>query len=106
MTTLQFLAALSVAITIGFTIVMAFSAPGPGQTRQSALVEAWINVVIGFSINFVANFAFFPLLGLNITAGQNFCTGCIFTAISVLRSYVIRRWFNARIVALARKLAS
>jgi hypothetical protein len=31
--------------------------------------------------------------------------GLIFTVISVVRSYVIRRWFNARLHAAAQRLA-
>lgn len=71
------------------------------QTRLGSLIEACINVLIGFAINFVANMLILPLIGFHITAGQNLFIGVLYTVISVARSYVIRRWFNARLRAAA-----
>ena len=75
------------------------------QTRLGSLYEALINVMIGFTINFVANMLIFPLFGLHISLSDNFLLGCLYTIISVARSYVIRRWFNGRLQALAQRLA-
>lgn len=80
--------------------------PAAGQTRLGSLVEALINVVIGFSINYVANLLIFPLFGLHISLTANLGLGVIYTFISIARSYVIRRWFNARLHALAQRLAA
>ena len=41
------------------------------QTRLGSLIEAIINVVIGFAINFTANMLIFPLFGFHITARDN-----------------------------------
>ena len=65
------------------------------QTRLGSFIEAWVNVFIGFSINFVANMVVLPWFGFDIHAGQAFGIGLVFTVISVVRSYTIRRWFNA-----------
>lgn len=75
------------------------------QTRLGSLIEACINVLIGFAINFVANMLILPLIGFHITAGQNLFIGVLYTLVSVARSYVIRRWFNARLHAAAQSLA-
>lgn len=75
------------------------------QTRLGSLYEALINVVIGFSINYLANFVILPLYGFHITAAQNFSMGLLYTGVSIARSYVIRRWFNARLHAAAQRLA-
>lgn len=64
------------------------------QSKLGSFAEAWLNVAVGFAINWTANMLVFPLFGFNITAGQAFLVGVIFTAISVVRSYVLRRWFN------------
>lgn len=74
------------------------------QTRLGSLIEAAINVVVGFSINFAANFVVLPLFGWHVTVADNLILGGIYTAISVARSYVIRRWFNARLHAAAMRL--
>jgi hypothetical protein len=75
------------------------------QTRLGSLIEVCINILIGFSINWVANIWILPLYGFNITHGQAFSMGLIFTVISVVRGYAIRRWFNARLQRMAQQLA-
>ena len=75
------------------------------QTRLGSFIEACINVAIGFAINFVANLVILPLIGFNISVGQNLFIGVLYTVISVLRSYAVRRWFNARIHLAAVRLA-
>lgn len=67
------------------------------QTRLGSFIEAWVNVLIGFGINWIANLLILPLFGFDITGMQAFNMGLIFTVISVARSYAIRRWFNARL---------
>lgn len=64
------------------------------QTRLGSWLEAWANILVGFAINWTANMLVFPLFGFNITAGQAFHVGLIFTAISLVRSYALRRIFN------------
>jgi hypothetical protein len=76
------------------------------QTRLGSLIEACMNVLIGFWINFCANLLILPLIGFHITLSDNFFIGMLYTVISVARSYVVRRWFNARLQGAARRLAS
>ena len=59
-----------------------------------SLLEAKVNILIGFSINYFANLIVLPLFGLPVTMLDAFGIGLIFTVISLVRSYVIRRWFN------------
>ncbi len=75
------------------------------QTRLGSLIEAFVNVAIGFAINFMANMLILPLIGFHITAGQNLFIGVLYTLISVARSYAIRRWFNGRLHAASLDLA-
>lgn len=96
---------------VSFAFVVAFTARaykddtrGNGQSRRSAIIEAWVNILIGFTINYAMNLILLPLVGVRITAMDNFMLGWTYTAISIVRQYTIRRWFNARIVALARRL--
>lgn len=76
------------------------------QTRLGSFIEAWINVAIGFGINFIANLCIFPLFGFHITLSENLVLGLLYTLISVVRSYCIRRWFNERIRRAAERLAN
>lgn len=80
------------------------------QSRLGSFIEAWINVFIGFWINFGANLIILPLFGFtNLTLTTNFVIGLMYTGISVARSYVIRRWFNnylrKKAEVLAKKIA-
>lgn len=106
MIALVFFGVLSMAFTVVMTAYAYSGTGGTGQSRRESIIESWFNIVIGFSINFVMNMLVFPLVGANITAGQNFWIGCIFTGVSVLRTYAIRRWFNARLHAVAQRLAA
>lgn len=75
------------------------------QSKLGSLIEAVINVVIGFCINFTANMALFPLFGWEISIAQNIGVGLCYTAISIARSYAIRRYFNQRIKKASESLA-
>jgi hypothetical protein len=77
------------------------------QSRIGSLIEAFANVLIGFWINYAANLIILPLFGFkSLTPGTNFIIGLLYTVISMVRSYVLRRWFNAKLHAAALKLAA
>lgn len=64
------------------------------QTKIGSLAESVANIAVGFGINFAANLIVLPIFGLAVTPSDAFGIGIIFTAISLARSYVLRRWFN------------
>ena len=76
------------------------------QTRLSSLIEAIINVAIGFVISLILTALVLPAYGHAVTWSQNLQITGIFTISSILRSYAVRRWFNARIHAAAQRLAA
>ena len=64
------------------------------QTKLQSGLEAAINIMFGFLIAMVAQIIVFPLFDIHISFVDNFYIGLIFTVISFLRSYFIRRFFN------------
>jgi hypothetical protein len=64
------------------------------QTKLGSFVEAWANIFVGFTVNFLANLAVLPLFGFAVTPGTAFKIGLVFTVISLARQYVLRRYFN------------
>ena len=66
------------------------------QSRSQSAIEAVANVVVGWSVALLIQLATFPVLGLQATAGQNVALSSIFTAVSLVRSYVLRRVFDRR----------
>jgi len=60
-----------------------------------SLVEAVVNVAVGYGIAVLTQMAVFPLFGLRATVSQNLAIGAIFTGVSLARSYLLRRLFEA-----------
>lgn len=68
------------------------------QSKKGSFIEVCTNTAIGYGINVVANFLILPLFGLAVTTSQSMQIGLIFTAISILRGYILRRVFNRGLV--------
>lgn len=105
--TLTALGFVSFAFVIGFTAMTYADNTGSGQTPRGAIIEAWVNIVIGFSINMLINVVMFPLMtnGATVTAEANFWGGWVYTAASMIRQYAVRRYFNSTIHNIAERLA-
>lgn len=65
-----------------------------GQRKRHSITEAILSTLIGFGVAYAANFALFPLFGYELNATTNLWFTSFFTAISVIRSYFVRRMFN------------
>jgi len=64
------------------------------QTRTQSLREAGVNTATAAGINLGASVVVYPLFGAHFSMAQNVGLVAVFTVISVLRNYVVRRWFN------------
>jgi hypothetical protein len=65
------------------------------QPRHLSAIEAVVNTIVGWSVAFGAQLVVFPLMGIHISLHDNAVIGTIFTIISLIRSYIVRRVFNA-----------
>lgn len=65
-----------------------------GQKKSHSLIEAIFNTVLGFGISMAANLIVLPCFGFKVSVHDAFNIGVIFTIISIIRSYVLRRLFN------------
>ena len=65
------------------------------QSRFMSLLESMINIAVGFGISLGAQVLFLPLLGVAISFSQNLQFAIIMTVISIARSFVLRRLFEA-----------
>ena len=72
------------------------------QSRLMSLVESVANVIVGYGVAVVTQFLIFPVFGLQTTLGQNLAMGGVFTIVSLARSFLLRRLFEAVRVAGAR----
>ena len=68
------------------------------QTKLQSLIESATNILIGYIFAVLSQIAIFPLFDINVPLSDNLLIGAYFTLISLVRSYVIRRYFNRKVV--------
>ena len=64
------------------------------QSRVMSFVEAIANVVVGYGVAVLTQILIFPVFGLNTTLVQNLAMGAVFTVVSIVRSFALRRLFE------------
>lgn len=64
------------------------------QTRIGSAVEAIANVLVGFGVGWGSNLIVLPIFGFHVNGTQAFEIGLYMTAISLARSYLLRRLFT------------
>lgn len=69
------------------------------QSRLMSLVESIANVIIGYGVAVITQILIFPIFELHTTLAQNLQMGAVFTVVSIARSFVLRRLFEAVRVA-------
>lgn len=65
-----------------------------GQTHVHSVIETCAGTAIGYGVAVVSQIAIFPWFGIVIPVQHNFALAGAFTAISLVRGYVVRRAFN------------
>ena len=65
------------------------------QSRRMSMIEVATNIVIGLVVSFISQIAIFKLYDIHISVTQNIEITIWFTVISIIRSYLVRRWFNS-----------
>ena len=66
------------------------------QTRLQSLIETATSVAIGYLVAVLSQLIIFPAFGIRTTITDNLLIAGYFTIISVIRGYMVRRWFNRR----------
>lgn len=68
------------------------------QTKKHSFIEAVTNTAVGFIISLTATFIIFPIVDIQSTGTKNVIVTIFFTVISIIRSYILRRFFNKKTV--------
>ena len=66
------------------------------QSKKQSLIETLTSVFVGWLIGVILNLTVLPLFDYNITVVDSLLVSLIFTVISVVRGYLIRRFFNSK----------
>ena len=64
------------------------------QTKKMSLIETIVSVAIGYIVALLSQIAVFPLFDIEVSLIDNLLIGLLFTVISIIRGYYIRRLFN------------
>jgi hypothetical protein len=66
-----------------------------GQSRACSFFETLTSTLLGFVLSVVVQRLLFPAMGHDFGYAENMVVASIFTAVSILRGYTVRRVFNA-----------
>ena len=63
------------------------------QSRRMSFIEAVTNTAVGYLLAVAVQLVAFPLFGLEVGLSENLAIAVLFTAVSIARSYTLRRVF-------------
>ena len=66
------------------------------QSKKQSLIESLTSTTIGIIIGIVLNLTILPIFGYPVSLSDSLWISVIFTVVSIIRSYIIRRWFNSK----------
>ncbi len=66
------------------------------QSRSHSVLESLANTAIGYVVAVASQLVVFPMFDIHIPLHDNLLIGVWFTAISLTRGYLVRRWFARR----------
>jgi len=64
------------------------------QSKRMSAVEAVTNTVVGLGVAIGTQIAVFPIFGIEVSHAEHWLIAIPFVATSILRSYIMRRFFN------------
>lgn len=64
------------------------------QSRKLSAAEAMVSIAIGLIVSLITNHIVFPLYGFTPSPRQNVEITVIYTSVSFVRTYGVRRLFN------------
>lgn len=64
------------------------------QSRRMSLAESVLSTVIGFGVAFCMQILIFPVFGIYLPPADHTAIASIFTVVSIVRGYFVRRLFN------------
>ena len=65
-----------------------------GQSRRQSVIEAIVQTVVAMVLSLVVQVYLFPWYGIYISLADDIAIIIIFTIVSFIRSFYIRRLFN------------
>ena len=65
------------------------------QSKKQSVIETTAQTLIGLATSIVVQLIVYPLMGIPVTLNQNIIITIIFFVVSLIRGYLVRRYFNS-----------
>lgn len=66
------------------------------QSKKQSLTETVISTFIGLAVSLITQIVVFPIYDMEVSFNQNIQITIIFTVVSIVRGYFVRRYFNKK----------
>jgi hypothetical protein len=64
------------------------------QSKWDSFKESFTNILTGYIIALLTQVVVFPWFGIESSLGENMLICLIFTGVSLVRLYIVRRYYN------------
>jgi len=64
------------------------------QSKKNSIIETIAQTLIGLITSILIQLILYPLLNIPVSFNQNLIITLVFFIVSILRGYVVRRFFN------------
>ena len=64
------------------------------QSKKQSVIESSIQTIIGLGTSILIQVILYPLMGIPVTFSQNLIITAVFFFVSIIRGYLVRRFFN------------
>ena len=66
------------------------------QTKKNSLIESITQTIIGLFTSIILQMILYPLMGIPVTFKQNIIITIVFFIVSIIRGFIVRRYFNKK----------
>jgi len=64
------------------------------QTKNKSIIESIAQTIIGLGTSILIQVILYPIMGIPVTFAQNIIITIVFFIVSIIRGYLVRRYFN------------
>ena len=66
------------------------------QSKKNSLIESITQTIIGLFTSIILQMIIYPLMGISVTFKQNIIITIVFFIVSIIRGFIVRRYFNKK----------
>lgn len=66
------------------------------QSKKQSIIESTTQTIIGLITSIIVQVILYPIMGIPVTLFQNIIITIVFFIVSIVRGYLVRRYFNKK----------